>query len=168
MESECSVAQCGCLYPRNPNVDCLCEHVLAVLGHSGARGASAEEAIAPGRTVATDNVDHAVRVAQRSHQLVEHVELAGIVVAHILRAMVAKEVIELLKRIGQVGVADPVHDVDVLTRMQVVQVKAVLGGGGGQVGRLRFRRSKARRVGGVQTGGYRVGAHAYRNGGDRD
>src|SRR5580704_1193633 len=53
----------------NADVDGLSFHVLAVLGDSVA--VLTEVVIAPWRAVAADNVNHAVRMAEPGHQVVE-------------------------------------------------------------------------------------------------
>ena len=113
---------------RNADVNRLGEHVLAVFGYTRFRASGAEEVVAPRRAVAADDVDHAVRPAERGHQRMEHVEFLRIVAADVLGAVIAQEVVQLIQRARKVGVADAVYDVDIFTRVQVVhpQVKLLL------------------------------------------
>ena len=108
------------------DVDGLGQGVLRVLGDAGVGAAGAEVFIAFRRAVAADDVDHSVGATETGEQVVEQVELAGVVVALVVGAVVAEEVVELVHRGGQVGVADAVDDVEAFAGVQVVELEAVL------------------------------------------
>src|SRR4051812_22445845 len=117
MEGESSVAQRPRAYTRNANINRLRQHMLAVLGYTRARATCPQEVIAPWGSVPADDIDDAIRATQGSHQLVQDVELMGIVITSVLSAVVAKEVVQLVESVRQVGAPDPVHDIDVLACM---------------------------------------------------
>ena len=131
VEAEGYVAEMAGADAGDADVDGLGLHVLRVFGDAGDRGAGAEEVIGPGRAVAADDVDDFVGAAEGGQQGVQKVELADVVVADVLGAMVAQEVVQLGDGAGNVLIADPVDDVDVFARMEVVEFEFVTRGGVG-------------------------------------
>ena len=117
-------------------VDGLGQRVLRVLRDAGVGAAGAEVFVALRSAVAADDVDDGVGPAEAGEQVVEQVEFAGVVLALVVGAVVAEEVVELVHRGGQVGVADAVHDVEAFAGVQVVELEVVLltGEGDGVVG----------------------------------
>jgi len=145
VEAEGYVAELAGGDAGDADVDCFGLHVLRVLGHAGdcRRGrtaAGAEEVVRPGSAVAADYVDDAAVLAELGHQGVQEIELLGVVVALVLGAVIAEEVVELVHRGGDVSVADAVDDIEALAGVQVVELELVLlagwgdGGGGGRSG----------------------------------
>ena len=120
VEREGSVPQLDRAYARDADVDGLGQHVLAVLGNAGLGAASAKEVVTPRRAVAADDVDKAVGAPERGHQRVEDVELLRIVAADVLRSMIAQKVIELVERLGNVGISHAIDDVDVFPGVEMV------------------------------------------------
>ena len=60
-------------------------------------------------------------MAEGRRQIGQDVENARIVVLYLSRAMIAKEMVELLLRFGKESIAAPVDDVDVLTCVGMVE-----------------------------------------------
>ena len=63
-------------------------------------------------------------MAEGRRQIGQDVENARIML-YLSRAMIAKEMVELLFRFGKEGIAAPVHDVDVLTGVGMVEPEAM-------------------------------------------
>src|SRR5579859_7744316 len=125
VQRESGVAQRNGADAGDADVDGLGQHVLAVLGDAGVGAAGAQEVVAPWRAVAADNVDYAVGAAEPSHDGVEDVELFGIVTADVVGAVVAQEVVQLVERFGDIGVADAVDDVDVFSGVEMVHAQMI-------------------------------------------
>ena len=123
LHGESGIADFRCRYAGNADVDGFGFHVLAVEGDSVA--VLAQVVVAPGRAVAADDIDDAVGVSEASHEVVEEIEFADVVVLDVSSAVVAEEVVELGNGSGEVVVADAVDDVDALAGVQVVEVQAV-------------------------------------------
>ena len=126
VERERGIAQGDGADARDADIDCLGEHVLAVLGDAGVGAARAQEVVALRSAVAADDVDDAVGTAEPGHQLVKQVELLRIVAADVLGSMIAQEVVELVECIGNVGVTDAIDDVDVFPGVEMVHAEVIL------------------------------------------
>jgi hypothetical protein len=100
-----------------PNVDCFCLHVKTVLGNT--RGMSPQEFVAPGRTVAADDRDLGVGLADGGSEVRKEIKEMRIVAKLISSAVVTQKVIEFGNRVLEINVATPVNDVDALARMGV-------------------------------------------------
>ena len=147
VEAESYVAELAGGDAGDADVDGLGLHVLRVFSYAGHRrrgrsAAGAQEVVRPGSAVAANYVDDAAVLAEFGHERVQEVELFGIVVALVVGAMVAEEVIELVHRGGNVGVADAVDDVEAFAGVEVVELELILlaggGAGGGSWGGRRF------------------------------
>jgi len=126
------------------DVDGLGQGVLRVPCDTGVGAAGAEVFVGFGSAVAADDVHHGVGPAEPGEEVVEQVEFAGVVVALVVVAVVAEEVVELGERGGQVGVADTVNNVEAFAGVQVVELEVVLLAGerGCIAGRTHFAGSK--------------------------
>ena len=109
----------------DPNVDGLGLDVLRVFGDAGMAAAGAEELVGLGRAVAADDIDDAAGTVQAGHEVVEEVELGGVVGALFLGAAVAEEVVELVEGLGDVGVADAVDDIEALVGVGAAELELV-------------------------------------------
>jgi len=139
LEAEGGVAELAGGDAGDADVDGFGQGVLGVFGYTGVGGAGAEEVVAPGGTVAADDVDDGVRPTELAEQVVQEVELPGIVVAGVFGAVVAEEVVELREGGRDVGVSYAVDDIDVFAGVQVVELEVILGADHGEgVGRGDF------------------------------
>jgi hypothetical protein len=102
--------------------------VLAVQGD--AVSVLAQVVVAPRSTVAADDVDYAVGMAEASHEIVQKIEFMDIVSFYVSGAMIAQEMIELRDSVRQILVSDAIHDVDVFTSVKVIEAEPVLFGRG--------------------------------------
>jgi hypothetical protein len=122
-EPQSGIPQGQGINPGDPNIDGVCLHVQAA--PSDTRRAGAKKLVAPGSSVAADNLNLGRGMAEGRRQIGQDVENARIVVLYLSRAMIAKEMVELLFRFGKEGIAAPVHDVDVLTCVGMVEPEAM-------------------------------------------
>src|SRR6185437_2161665 len=129
MERQGSVANFGRRYTRNANVNGLSLHVLAVQRDAAAM--PAKIIIAPWRAIPADDINRSVGVAEADHQIMKQVEFFQVVIFHVSSAMVAEKMIEVRHGIRKVTVANPIHDVDVLSGVQMVEPEAILLGRNG-------------------------------------
>ena len=75
--------------------------------------------IAPGRPVATDNVDLGIGPAQADNQIVQKIEHARVVVMDVAGAMISQEVVKAIQGLGQILTASAIYDVEVLAGVRV-------------------------------------------------
>src|SRR5262249_18720449 len=87
----------------------LAQHVVGLLGAIGG-----------------ENVDRAVGLTQLREHGVKHVEGAGIVVAYLFVMAVAEKVVQLVKRVRDVGVADAVDDVQYFAGVSTDELQFIL------------------------------------------
>lgn len=142
VEAQSSVAQSQSAYARNTDIDGLGQHMLRVLCDAGEAGSNtaatrAKVLIRPRGAVTTDDVDGGVRTLETREQGMQGIELPGIIRMNVLGTVVAKEVIEFIDRFGKIPIADTVDDVEILSGVEVMEMKLVtrslgrgLGGGG--------------------------------------
>jgi len=93
------------------------------------RAAGAKEFVAPWSPIAADYIDLAAGIVETQREVVEQVKEPRIEVTHVPGAVVAEIVIELVQRIGQVGIAAPVDDVKMFACVSVIKAQPVLGRG---------------------------------------
>lgn len=86
---------------------------------------SAEEFVAPGRAIATKDVDLKLGIPECGSQVVEKVEHPRVVLANCAGPMVAQITVEANVGIPIVCFAIAIDDVEALSRMCVEQPKAV-------------------------------------------
>src|SRR6202020_3289653 len=98
----------------------------AVLRHAGVRVASAQEFVAPGRTVAANHIDFSTGIAERCGQVVEKVEEARIEMADISSTVVAQKMVEVVKRFGDVLITATIDDIQPLARVSVIEAEPIL------------------------------------------
>ena len=127
MQRDSSVAQGKCIDARNANVDGVRLHVQAVSGYTGR--ASAQELVAPGAAIATDDVDFRAETAERSGKIGEDVENVGIVVHDGAGAVVPQEMVKSLFSLRQKGVATAIDDINPLAGVRMIEAKTVFLGG---------------------------------------
>jgi len=132
-EPQCGIPQRESINPGDTNIDGVCLHVQAAPGDT--RRAGAKEFVAPGSSVAADNLNLCRGMTEGRRQIGQNVENARIVVLYLSRAMIAKEMVELLLRFGKESIAAPVDDVDVLTCVGMVEPEAMKVGVAGIDGR---------------------------------
>ena len=89
VERERGIAQGDGADARDADIDCLGEHVLAVLSNSAGGAARPQEVVAPWSAISADDVDDAVGAAKRGHQSVKHIEFLRIIAADVLGSMIA-------------------------------------------------------------------------------
>src|SRR5579871_3353937 len=70
MEFQRRIAQCRCRHAWHADVDCLGQHMLAVLGYAARSAALSQECVAPRSPVTADDIDHAIWSPQLGHQRV--------------------------------------------------------------------------------------------------
>ena len=99
-------------------------HVKAILGNSS--GASSEEFVAPRRTIAANDLDLRVAMAERSRQVRKDVKEPRIVVLHVAGAMITQEMIQLCFGFRRIFTSATIDDIDVLARVRVIQANAML------------------------------------------
>src|ERR1035438_2849478 len=109
MQGDCSVSQSRGGNAGDPDINCHRLHVEALSGH--AVSVSAEELIAPGCAIATDNIDLEIRIAERGSQIVQQVEHPRIICANITGTVIPQIMVEPLKRFLIVSPAIAVDDV---------------------------------------------------------
>jgi hypothetical protein len=95
VKGEGGVAQTRSGYTGNTNIDGFSERMTTVLCHTN-RGA-AKEFIAHLRTIATDNVDLALAVANRCTQVMQQVKQPWVQQVDIAGAMIAKEMVKFVR-----------------------------------------------------------------------
>lgn len=100
----------------------------AVLGDAGMRASVPQKFIAPRSAVSANDIDFAIRIVKGSSQSIEKVKKLRIEMMYIPGPMIPKKVIQLSKSVGQVGVAAPIHDVQPLASMRVVEAQTVFPG----------------------------------------
>jgi hypothetical protein len=127
MQRDSSVAQGQCIDARDSNVDGVRLHVQAASGYTGR--ASAEELVAPGAAIATDDVDFRAGTAERSGKIGEDVENVGIVMSDGASAVVPQEMVESLFSLRQKSVATAIDDINPLARVRMTEAKTVFLGG---------------------------------------
>lgn len=120
-ERESRIAQRERLHARYADIDRMRLHVQTVFSNAGRMGA--KERIAPGRTVATDDVNLRAGMSDCSGEIGKKIEDTRIVVLHFSRAVIAEKVIQLLFRRGNVFVAAAIDDINALAGVSVVETK---------------------------------------------
>jgi hypothetical protein len=105
-------------------VNGLGDNVLRVLSRIG-RSAGAKFVIGFLGAVARQHVDDGIGFAQLGEHGVQYVEGAWIVLVHFFVVRVPEESIQLVERLGNVGITDAVDDVDHLSCMAVRQLDLV-------------------------------------------
>ncbi len=133
-EAEGSVAEAAGADAGDADVDGFGLDVLGVLCDAGVWAAGAEKLVTLRSAIAADDVDDALRLAETGHEVVEEVELRGIVGLFVLGAAVAEEVVEPFDGAGEIGVADAVDDVEGFAAVEVVEAELVFFAGVGDVG----------------------------------
>src|ERR1700729_2907251 len=98
----------------------------AVLRHAGVRVASAQEFVAPGRTVAANHIDFTTGIVERRGQVVDKVEEARIEMADISSTVVAQKMVEVVKRFGDVLITATIDDIQPLARVSVIEAEPIL------------------------------------------
>ena len=94
-----------------------------------ADGVGAEILVALGRSKSADDVNLGVRAANGSGSIRYNIENPRIVVMHFSRAVIAQEMVELRKSLGNIGIAVAIHDVQMFPGMGVVKPQvAILNG----------------------------------------
>jgi hypothetical protein len=122
-ERESGIAQRPGIDSRDANIDRVRLHMQAVF--CDARGARAEEFIAPGGTVAADDIDFPARMTDGGREIGKNVEDAMIVVLDVTGAMIAKEMVELFFGLGKIEIAAAVNDVDAFAGVRMIEAKMV-------------------------------------------
>jgi len=147
VQIERGVAQTSGGNARHANVDGLAQHVLAVLGD--ADSGAAKKFVAPRRAVAADNVDFSAGMADGGGQITEQIEKARIEINDITGAMIPQEMIEAIDRVGKIGIALAIDDIDALIRVQMKEQQAMFGQGqvrsGGEPSRKNQKNNKQKR-----------------------
>jgi hypothetical protein len=126
-ERESGIAQRQGIDSRDANIDRVSLHMQAIL--CDADRAGAEEFIAPGGTVAADDIDLPARMTDSGGEIEKNVEDARIVVLDVAGAMIAKEMVELFFGLRNIKIAAPVNDVDAFTGVRMIEAKIVFLGG---------------------------------------
>lgn len=99
-------------------------HVLAVFGYTGR--ARPEEFVTPLGAVSADDIDLRVWFSKRVRNVRQDVENIRIIVLQVTGAVVAQEIVELRKSVGQKLSVALVDNVDALVGVRVVQPKVPL------------------------------------------
>ena len=102
----------------------LGDNVLRVLG-CVRRSAGAKFVIGFLGAVTRQHVDDGTRFAEPGEHGVQHVEGAWIVLVYFFVVRVPEEIIQLIERLGNVGITDAVNDVDHVSCMAVRQLDLV-------------------------------------------
>ena len=97
-----------------------------VTGYAGVRASAAEELVAPRRAISADDVDLTIGIVDSRGQIVKQVEYARIEMAYLTGAVVAEKVVEFRQSLRRVRVAVPVHNVEPLARVRVIEAKPIL------------------------------------------
>jgi len=129
MQGQRRITQFHSGYSGDANIDRHGLHVQAVL--RDAMPVGAKPLVAPRGSVAAHDVDFGVRSPQRDGQIMQQVEHAGIVFVHIARPVIAQKVIEFGERSEIVGVAVAIDDIELFSRVEMNEMKAV---GAGRTG----------------------------------
>jgi len=124
MQSQSCIPKDRGLGSREPYVDGFRLHVQAVFRHAG--GGAPEEFIAPVRAIPAKHVDFIVSASHRSRQVGKQIEQPWVVMRNISGAVVAQKAIQRLQRLWDVQIADPIHHVEMFTRMRVIEAQPVL------------------------------------------
>ena len=99
------------------NVDCHRLHVETVAGHTVSM--SAKKFVAPGRTVAADNINLEVGISERGCQVVQQIKYPGIILMNFASAVVAQVMIQTRQGFRIVAFPIAVNDAQVLSRVSV-------------------------------------------------
>ena len=117
-ESKGRIAQSQGVDTGNANVDGVSLHVLAVLCHP--RRTSSKELVAPGSSVAANDVNLAIGMTNGGSQIGKNVKDVRVVMLHVPGTMIAKKMIELRFGLRKIVVSPTIDDVDALARVRVV------------------------------------------------
>lgn len=120
-ERESGIAQRQGIDTRDANIDRVRLHVLAIFCDPG--GAAAEKLIAPGGTVAADDIDLRAGMADRGGKIGKNVEDARIVVLDVAGAVVAEEMIKPLFGLRKIKIAAAVNDVDAFAGVRMKEAE---------------------------------------------
>lgn len=123
MQGERRVAQTSGGNTRHANVDGFAEHVLAMLGD--AHTCAAKKFVAPRRAIAANNVDFSAGMANSRRQIAEQIKQARIKINDVTGAVIAEEMIEAIDRVGKIGIALAIDDIDALIRVQMKEQQAM-------------------------------------------
>ena len=85
----------------------------------------AEIVIAPRGAIATDDVDLAVEMSQFGQQVMQQVEFPDVIVLFVTGAMITKKMIQRRHTFRKILIAYPVNDIQVLSRMEVIEAKPI-------------------------------------------
>lgn len=125
LQRQCRITQVRGLGTRDPNVDCHCLHVQAVLRHG--RGTPPQEFVAPRSAVAANHVDFGSRAANRRCEIGQQIEQSRIEGTLVAGAMVTEEVLKVCSCLRNVSVSDAINNVDTFVGMGVVETQPILG-----------------------------------------
>ena len=128
MQAERRVAQFGGGDSRQANVNGLCLHVEAMLGHTGVGAAGAEEFVGLRGAVAADHVDFTPRIVHRLGQVIQQVKQSGIEVMNIAGAVIAQKMVQPVERRGQIRIAAAIDDIQPLVGVGVIKAEPVFAG----------------------------------------
>ena len=125
LQRESGIANFGGRYPWNANVDSFGFHMLTVKRHSMA--VLAKIVITPRSAIPANNVNLTVRTAQSGQQVMQQVELPDVIVLHIIRAVVAEEMIKCSYTVRKILITYSVEDIQVFASMKVIKAKPIKG-----------------------------------------
>jgi acyl transferase domain-containing protein len=94
-------------------------HVQAMFGH--AMGATAQHCVGGRCSIPADNVDLSIRTAQGRGELVQQVKHSRIVVSNGAIARVTQEVVELVDRLRNIGIATAIDHINMFVSVSVIQ-----------------------------------------------
>jgi len=123
-EREGGIAQGQRIDSRDANIDGVRLHVQAILCDSGRT--SAQKFIAPRGTISAYDIDLPVRMTDSGGKIGKNVEDARIVVLDVAGAMIAKKMVQLFFSFRKIDIPTAIHDVNVLTRMRMIEAKVML------------------------------------------
>ncbi len=103
----------------NSNIDRLAFHMETM--HGDARRCSAEKIVAPGSSVAANNVYLRIRMTHGSRQVMKQIEKTWVELCHRTRAVVPKEVVQRINGRRDVPVTYTINHVDVFQCVRVVK-----------------------------------------------
>jgi hypothetical protein len=118
MKPQCGITERRRCNSRQADVNGHGLHVQAVLGHG--RRAAPQKFIAPGRSIAADNIDFFVWPAGGENQVVEQVKHSRIIGMDFARPVVAQKVFQFLQCHGIVGVSMAIDNIQTLVRVRVI------------------------------------------------
>jgi len=118
MKPQCGITERGRCNSRQADVNGHGLHVQAVPGHG--RRAAPKKLIAPGRSIAADNVDFSVWPAGGANQIVEQIKHSRIIGMDFARPVVAQKVFQLLQCHGIIAVSMAINNIQTLVRVRVI------------------------------------------------